>query len=201
MPYRLALTGSIGMGKSTTARMFAELGVPVWDADAAVHELYAKGGAAVAPISALISEARVEGAIDRSILRDKVKEDPALLEDIERIVHPLVAKNRDAFLTANAKKPLVVLDIPLLFETGGDRFADGVLVVTTDKTTQAMRVLARPGMTDTLFRSILDRQVPDEEKRKRADFIVRTDNLEQARQDVSDLVQTLVAQQEDQNNA
>lgn len=191
MSFRLALTGSIGMGKSTTAGMFRDLGIPVWDADETVHRLYAQGGAAVAPVSEVLPDAVRAGAIDRDILRAAIRKDADMLGRLESIVHPLVAADRAAFCADHAKAPLIVLDIPLLFETGGDASVDAVLVVTTDPETQRVRVMARPGMTDDLFGKILLRQVPDAEKRARADYVIETNTLEQTRAAVTELVAKL----------
>jgi dephospho-CoA kinase len=191
MTFRLGLTGSIGMGKSTTAAMFRELGVPVWDADDTVHRLYAKGGAAVAPVAAILPEAIRDGAVDRDVLRAEMKTDPELLGRLERVVHPLVAADRAQFCRDHGQAPLVVLDIPLLFETGGHAGVDAVLVVTTDPETQRARVMARPGMTEALFDQIVARQVPDAEKRARADHVIETKTLEQTRASVADLVKRL----------
>lgn len=201
MSFRLALTGSIGMGKSTTAAMFRDLGVPVWDADAIVHRLYAVGGEAVEPLRDLVPEAVNGGAVSREALKTAMKADPALLTRIESIVHPLVAADRAGFVAAHADAPLVLLDIPLLFETGGQASVDGSLVVTTDPETQKARVLARPGMTQALFDDLLARQMPDAEKRARADFVIRTDTLEQTRSDVADLVRTLTQARQGQPDA
>ena len=168
-PFCLGLTGSIGMGKSTTAGMFAARGVPVWEADAAVHRLYAVGGAAVPVIAALFPEAIIEGAVDRTALKARITADPAALARIEALVHPLVAADRAGFI-ANAEArgdPLVLLDIPLLFETGSDAQMDATLVVTTLPEVQRARVLARPGMTKALFDTLLAKQLPDAEKRGR----------------------------------
>ncbi len=173
-PYRLGLTGSVGMGKSTTAGLFAEAGVPVWDADAAVHRLYAAGGAAVRPIAALLPEAVTAGAVRRDVLRAAVTRDPRLLDRIEAAVHPLVAADREAFLAEHAAADLVLLDIPLLFETGAERIVDGVVVVSAPAEVQRQRVLARPGMDEAMLVHILSRQLPDAEKRARADFIIDT---------------------------
>ncbi|OAN80100.1 dephospho-CoA kinase [Jannaschia sp. EhC01] len=186
----LGLTGSIGMGKSTTAAMFRDLGVPVWDADATVHKLYAAGGAAVAPIAALIPDAIRNGAVDRTVLRAAIAQDPSLLEQIEARVHPLVADDRAAFRAAHAKAPLIVLDIPLLFETGGDAACDATLVVTTSPEEQRRRVLARGMSTDTLD-DLLSRQMPDAEKRARATYVIKTDTLDGTRKDVAHLVSEL----------
>ena len=183
MTFRLGLTGSIGMGKSTTGRMFTELGHPLWDADAAVHRLYAQGGAGVAPVGAAFPAALKDQAIDRSALKAVLAADPAALKRLEAIVHPLVAQDRAQFIE-NAKKngaKIAVLDIPLLFETGGQSQMDGVAVVSTDAETQRQRVMARPGMTAETFAMILSRQMPDAEKRALADWVIPTDTLENAR--------------------
>jgi dephospho-CoA kinase len=179
------------MGKSTTARMFRELGVPVWDADATVHRLYAVGGAAVGPVSSLVPDAIKDGAIDRDRLKSALKTDPDLLVRLESIVHPLVAADRADFIAAHRDAPLIVLDIPLLFETGGAAAVDAVAVVTTDADTQKSRVMARPGMTQDLFDHIMSRQTPDAEKRARADHLIETNTLEDTRARVAELVQLL----------
>lgn len=183
----VALTGSIGMGKSTTSTMFKELGVPIWDADAAVHRLYAPGGAAIPPLQALIPEAIGPDGIDRGILTGKILEDPGLLKQIEAIVHPLVGKDRADFLAAarDQNTPLVLVDVPLLFETGGEAYVDAVIVVSCASEMQKARVLARPGMTEEKFASILARQTPDEVKRAKADFVIDTGlGLDAAREQV-----------------
>lgn len=169
----LGLTGSIGMGKSTTARMFADRGVPVWDADAAVHRLYAPGGAAVGPVAALVPEALgPDGGIDRAVLRARIAADPGLIAKLNAVVHPLVAQDRAAFLAAQTAD-VVLLDIPLLFEAGGAALCDAVAVVSAPPEAQRARVLAR-GLTEAEFTTILARQMPDAEKRARADFIIDT---------------------------
>lgn len=190
MTYRLGLTGSIGMGKSTTAGMFRDLGVPVWDADAAVHRLYAPGGAAVAPIAALCPEAVGSAGVDRAVLKDWIVREDGALARLESVVHPLVAQDRADFIS-NSTAPLVVLDIPLLFETGAD--VDGVLVVSAPEDVQRTRVLARPGMTEAHLAQILARQMPDAEKRARADFVIETLDMDSTRRAVQDLVARLEA--------
>ncbi len=188
MPYRLGLTGSIGMGKSTTAGFFRDLGVPVWDADAAVHRLYGPGGAAVDAVGALCAKAVQGGAVDRAILKDWIADDPTALARLERAVHPLVARDRDEFVAAQSG-PLVVLDIPLLFETGAK--VDGVLVVTAPEAVQRARVLARPDMSAAQLDAILARQMPDAEKRARADFVIETTDMDSARAAVQTLAERL----------
>lgn len=194
----LALTGSIGMGKSTTAKMFAEEGVPVWDADAAVARLYAAGGGAVAPLAALVPDCvhdTPEGrAVDRAALRARVTADPSILPRIEAIVHPLVGEDRAGFLdeARAAGAELALCDIPLLFETGGDRAFDAVIVVSAPAEIQRERVLARPGMTEETFETILAKQTPDAEKRARADFVVDTGaGLDAARARVREILAAL----------
>lgn len=189
----LGLTGSIGMGKSTTSGFFREAGVPVWDADAAVHALYAPGGAAVAPIAALHPPAVRDGAIDRSALRDWIAADPHALARIERIVHPLVAQSQARFLDENADAPLVVLDVPLLFEAGGADLCDATLVVSAPPDLQRARVLSRPGMTEAHFNTILSKQIPDDQKRARATHVIETLTLDQTRAAVQDLIARLTA--------
>jgi len=183
MTFRLGLTGSIGMGKSTTARLFAEEGCAVWDADAAVHRLYAKGGAGVAPIAAVFPEAVEGGAVDRGRLREIIAADARTLERIEAIIHPLVARDRAEFVTAQ-DADVTVLDIPLLYETGGEAALDAVAVVSVAPEVQRERVLARGTMTAADFETILARQVPDAEKRARADYVIETDTMEHARAQV-----------------
>ncbi len=179
MPYRLGLTGSIGMGKSTTAGFFAAAGLPVWDADAAVHRLYGAGGAAVAHIAALWPQAQTADGIDRTALKTIIAADPSALSQIERIVHPLVAQDRAAFLAA-CTADIAVFDIPLLFEKGTEAEMDATLLVTAPPALQRARVLARQGMTEAQFQSILSRQMPDVEKRQRATHIIETLSLSAA---------------------
>ena len=193
MTFRLGLTGSIGMGKSTTAQIFRDLGHPVWDADAAVHRLYAPGGAAVGPVAVAFPAALRDGGIDRATLKSAIADDPAALDHLSAIVHPLVAADREAQVARHADAPLVVLDIPLLFENGYQAQMDGVAVVSTDAQTQRRRVMARPGMTEDLLALVLSRQMPDAEKRARADWIIPTDSPEGARQAVEDIVKEIAA--------
>ncbi len=172
----IGLTGSIGMGKSTVARMFAEEGAPSFDSDAAVHALYALGGAAVAPVEAAFPGVVKNGAIDRDALSAQVVGNEAALQQLEAIVHPLVRRAQAQFLQANrdAGAKYVVLDIPLLFESGGTKLVDKIVVVSAPAELQRERVLARPGMTEDKFEGILARQVPDAEKRALADFVIDT---------------------------
>lgn len=172
----IGLTGSIGMGKSTASRMLLRLGLPVYDADAAVHGLMAKGGAAVAAVEAAFPGVSEAGAVDRRRLGARVLEDPVALDRLEAILHPLARAAARAFLARQARlgRPMAVLEIPLLFETDGDELCDAVIVVSAPASTQRARVLARPGMTEARYRAILDRQMTDAEKRRRADFVVQT---------------------------
>jgi len=172
----LGLTGSIGMGKSATATLFREDGVAVYDADAAVHALYAEGGAAVAPIEAAFPGVTANGAVDRTVLRTHVLDNPEAMKRLERIVHPLAGAAQAEFRQQSHADGarFCVLDIPLLFETGGNAHCDFTLVVSASPAVQRARVLARPGMTPEAFEAILARQMPDAEKRARADFILST---------------------------
>lgn len=170
----IGLTGSIGMGKTETAKLFAKLGIAVSDSDAIVHALYDKGGAAVEAIAKAFPEAVEEGRVDRVILGRIVTEDPSQLRRLENIVHPLVRAAQKDFIERHKGEKIVVLDIPLLFETGRDREVDKIVVVSAPPDVQRTRVLAREGMTAEKFAAILARQTPDSEKRARADFIVDT---------------------------
>lgn len=190
----VGLTGSIGMGKSETAKMFRALGVPVYDADAAVHKLYEKGGKAVEPIRAAFPSAIVDDAVDRKALSRCVLGLPDEMKKLEAIVHPLVGEAQMNFLRENmeAGEHMVVLDIPLLYETGGETRVDVVVVVSAPYDLQKTRVLARPDMDEAKFAAIHAKQVPDAEKRKRADFIVESDKgLDHARAQVEAIVEAL----------
>lgn len=187
MSYLIGLTGSIGMGKSTTARMFAEEGCAVWDADAAVHRLYAPGGAAVAPMAEAFPDAIVDGGVSREKLKEAIGADPTALRRIEQIVHPLVALDRQAFITAT-DADIVVLDIPLLFEGKGAASMDTTVVVSVEPEVQRARVLARGTMTEAQFEAIRAKQMPDAEKRKLADHVVLTDTLDHAAEQVRAIV-------------
>ncbi len=193
----LGLTGSIGMGKSTTTAMFAAAGAVIWNADDAVHRLYAKGGAAVVPVGEMFPGVVVDGAVDRNRLAEALGRDGDAFARLEAIVHPLVLKGRLEDLAAAEARDvkLAVLDIPLLFETGGDSAVDAVVVVTAPAAVQAERVLARPGMTRERFEAILARQLPDIEKRRRADFVIDTSlGLEAVRARVEEIVGMVLAE-------
>ncbi len=190
MSFRLGLTGSIGMGKSTTARMFAEEGCAIWDADAAVHRLYAPGGAAVAPLGRIFPEAIVDGGVSRKALRAIIARDPDALPRIEAIVHPLVAEDRANF-GERAGADILVFDIPLLYETGGEAEMDAVAVVSAPPEVQRQRVLARGTMSEKEFKAILAKQLPDAEKRARADFVIVTDTPDHARKQVHEIIRRI----------
>ena len=174
-PLIVGLTGSIGMGKSTVAAMFADEGVPVFDADAAVHRLQGQGGRLVESIEAAFPGTTGVNGVDRALLGRAVLGDDAAMKRLEGIVHPAVGVDRAAFLADHADAPIVIFDIPLLFETGGDRAVDKVVVVSAAADVQRARVLARPGMDEAKFAAILARQLPDAEKRARADHVIATD--------------------------
>ncbi|MEK0165109.1 dephospho-CoA kinase [Phaeobacter sp. A36a-5a] len=189
MSFALGLTGSIGMGKSATAQTFADEGCAVWDADAAVHRLYDADGAAVAPIGALFPTAIAGGRVDRARLREIIAGDASALPRIEAIVHPLVAADREAF-RASSSHDVLVFDIPLLFETGGDAGMDAVACVWIDAETQRSRVMERGTMSVEQFEQILQKQMPIEEKKARSDFLIQTDTPDHAR----DQVRAILAQ-------
>jgi dephospho-CoA kinase len=192
MVYRLGLTGSIGMGKSTTAKMFAAEGCAVWDADAAVHRLYGVGGLAVAPMKAAFPRAVIDGAVSREVLKEIIGADVKALAEIEKIVHPLVAADRAQF-AETAASDILVFDIPLLFEKGSEHMMDAVVVVTVDETTQRARVLERGTMTEAQFEAIRAKQIPDVEKRARADYVITTDTLAGAEAQVKAIVKEIRA--------
>ena len=189
----LGLTGSIGMGKSTTAKLFAEAGVPVYDADAAVHRLYE--GEAVPLIEAAFPGTTVNGKVDRARLSAKVVHDPAAIRRLEQIVHPMLGASRQKFLddAERSGAPVAVVDVPLLYETGGEKRVDAVVVVTTTPEIQRQRILARDNMTGEKLDAILARQLPDAEKRKRADFVVDTSHgLDPVRARIRDILDQAV---------
>jgi len=189
----LGLTGSIGMGKSTTAKLFIEAGVPVYDADAAVHKVYE--GEAAPAIEAAFPGTTVDGKVDRARLSARVVHDQAAIKQLEQIVHPMLGASRQKFLEEAERSgaPVVVMDIPLLFETGGEKRVDAVVVVSTDAATQRERILARGTMTSEALDGILARQLPDAEKRKRADFVVDTSHgLDPVRTAIRDILAEVV---------
>jgi dephospho-CoA kinase len=192
----VGLTGSIGMGKSTTAAMFREAGIPVYDADAAVHDLYDVGGLAVGPVGEAFPGVVKDGRVDREALRQRVLGDPEALKKLNAVVHPLVGQDRISFFenAERAKADMVVLDIPLLFETGGHEKVDSIVVVTAPPEMQRARVLARPGMTPERLDAILAQQMADADKRARAHFVVDTgQGLDHARAQVAEIIAKLRA--------
>jgi dephospho-CoA kinase len=200
-PMMVGLTGSIGMGKTETAKMFARLGIPVYDADAAVHRLYEKGGAAVPEIAKVFPDSVKDGRVDRAELTKLVTADKDAFKKLEQLVHPLVGQEQRAFLDeARAKgAEIVVLDIPLLFEAGGHARVDAIVVVSAPAHIQRARVLARPGMTEDKLDHILSRQMSDEEKRAKAHFVVETDKgLNHAFEQVKSIVAALEQQRKEQ---
>lgn len=198
----VGLTGSIGMGKTTTAALFADEGVPVNDADQVVHDLYRSD--AVEPIRAMFPDVIIDGVVDRKKLSENLAKNPAKFADLEAVVHPLVRAREKAFLGEQRAlgKKVVVLDIPLLFETGGDRRVDKIVVVSCEPDVQRQRVLSRPGMTPEKFELILSRQTPDAEKRARADYVIDTGHgIDMARSQVKTLLKELGEQAERANDA
>lgn len=187
MSFALGLTGSIGMGKTTTARMFAAAGCAVWDADVAVHRLYGAGGAAVAPMAEIFPEAIADGAVNREALKTIISADPTALKQIEAIVHPLVAADRQAF-RQQASAEILVFDIPLLFEVGGASEMDAVACVHVDAETQKARVMARGTMSDAQFEQILGKQMPIAEKLANSDYQIETDTLDHAEAQVAEVL-------------
>ena len=190
MRFKLGLTGSIGMGKSTTADLFAEAGCAVWDADAAVHRLYSSQGAAVGPIQALFPQAIRDGAVSRDHLRAIIARDPSALSRIEAIVHPLVQSDRESFARTHPEK-IGVFDVPLLFETGGGAWMDAVACVTVSPDIQRERVLERGTMTAEDLDRILSRQMPNAEKCALSDYVIVTDTLEHARAQVHAVIEDI----------
>ncbi len=188
----LGLTGSIGMGKSTTAEMFRKEGCPVFDADAAVHRFYSKGGKAVPIIRSVFPDAITDGSVNRAVLGKHMRSDPLQLKVLESFIHPLVSEARVEFFEENKDADIVVLDVPLLFETGLDKAVDHIVVVTAPYEIQRERVLAREGMTKELFESLISRQLSDKSKRKKADSLIFTDSgLDNAQKQVQSLLKKL----------
>lgn len=193
---KLGLTGSIGMGKSTIAAMFAEEGIPVWDADLAVHRLYAESQPVKDRLVEAFGDVLTEGVVDRVKLSAALKNEAANFEKLNAIVHPALAEDRLAFFARHKAAALIVVDIPLLYEVGADSYLDKVLVVSAPADVQAARVLARPGMTEVKFEAILARQMPDAEKRARADFVIDTSkSLDECRDAVHLLIEKLTSLQ------
>ncbi|MGH1464050.1 MAG: dephospho-CoA kinase [Cognatishimia sp.] len=193
MTFKLGLTGSIGMGKSTTAQMFADLGCALWDADAAVHRMYAKGGAAVAPISAKFPSVVSDGMVSRDALKTLIQQDKTVLQTLEAIVHPLVAQDRVDFIAASTKD-ITVLDIPLLFELGSEKMMDAVVCVSIPPEIQQKRVLERGTMSVQQFETIRDNQMPNDDKVALSDYVVITDNIEDARLQVQAIIDEIKGQ-------
>lgn len=187
MTFKLGLTGSIGMGKSTTAKMFADLGCAVWDADAAVHRMYSQGGAAVAPMKAAFPSAIQNGGVSREALKQIIGSDPSALKKIEKIVHPLVAADRDAFIKDSTTE-ITVLDIPLLFENGTEKTLDAVACVSVSPEIQRKRVLDRGTMSEAQFESILAKQMPIADKIAKSDYVIETGTMEHALAQVQDVI-------------
>ncbi|RMH40419.1 MAG: dephospho-CoA kinase [Alphaproteobacteria bacterium] len=195
-PFVLGLTGSVGMGKSTTADMFRDMGIPVWNADAVVHALYEPGQPGARAVATLCPDAiDEEGRVDRARLRAWVRETDDALAALDAAIHPLVQADRAAFIDRMAREghDIVVLDIPLLFETGAEKEADAIAVVSAPAEVQRARVLARPGMTEADFERILARQMPDADKRARADYVIPTTDMDTTRKAVEDILRDIRA--------
>jgi len=184
----LGLTGGIAMGKSTTAGMFKARGIPVWDADAAVHELYSKGGAAVPLLAGVFPSAIEDGAVNRTVLKAEIAKDQGAFEHIEAFVHPLVGEHRARFLAAQTAD-IIVLDVPLLFELGSDALCNYTIVVSVPAEIQKKRAFDRPGLTETQFQTILAKQMPDDEKRKLADFVIEALDLNSVEERVDEILE------------
>ncbi len=194
MTVKLGLTGSIGMGKTTTAEFFRQGGVPVWDADGEVHRLYNQDQSAIADIGKIAPKAVKSGFVDRDILKAEIRNDPQLLPELEAALRPHLSRARADFLAAHQGSKMVLFDIPLLFETGAESWLDYVLVVTAPAELQRQRVLQRKTMDAAMFETILSRQMPDAEKRKRADFVFDTSmGMAQTKADVAALIKSLEA--------
>lgn len=192
MTFLLGLTGSIGMGKSTTSQMFLDLGCDIWDADQAVKDLYALGGRAVAHFETIKPEVVIDGVVSKERLKEWISSDQTALKTIEKIVHPLVAQHRSQFIAASTAD-IIVLEIPLLFETGAEDQLDAIACVTVDSDIQRQRVLQRGTMTELEFNHILTRQMPDAEKREKSDYIIETNSLDHARLQVQIVVDDIRA--------
>ena len=188
---KIGLTGSIGMGKSTTAKMFADEGIPVWDADAAVSRLYASDGAATNAIRAIAPEAVDEDGVNKDMLKILIRRNSKFLKGLEAIVHPLVASDRDSFLNKHQSDEIVLLDIPLLFENGSEDQMDIVVVVSAPVDVQRHRVMSRGSMDEDTFNLILSKQMPDAEKRKRAAYVIETTSIEHAREQVQNILRQI----------
>jgi len=191
---KIGLTGSIGMGKTATGKIFSELGLPLYDADAAVHKLYGAGQKGSEKIKEKFPNSiNPDGSVNRKSLSTEVLGDPEKIKSLENIIHPLVGEDRKVFFDENAKAKAVVLDIPLLFETGGEKFVDYIVVVDAPREIQEERVLSRPNMTKEKFEKIITQQIPNHEKKKKADFIVDTSiSIEDARNQVANIVKKII---------
>ena len=191
---KIGLTGSIGMGKTATGKIFSELGLPLYDADAAVHKLYGAGQKGSEKIKEKFPNSiNPDGSVNRESLSTEVLGDPEKIKSLENIIHPLVGEDRKVFFDENAKAKAVVLDIPLVFETGGEKFVDYIVVVDAPREIQEERVLSRPNMTKEKFEKIITQQIPNHEKKKKADFIVDTSiSIEDARNQVANIVKKII---------